>query len=172
MGSGIDSSKDGCEKTASKRRPSEQLQKFGEHQQASTRLNFASKSSKGKILRAVKNFNGPFISLVLFCLRVLAIESIGMVCFKVLRARIEMRKNTPWDIPNTSRLWLSRPFAPLNYNKMACFFARQRKRAMMWVWRHMPLVPTSSRSLCGSRPLFWIEIMAANQTWTLRLKYL
>ena len=28
----------------------------------STRLNFASKSSKGKILRAVKNFNGPFIT--------------------------------------------------------------------------------------------------------------
>ena len=26
------------------------------------RLNFASKSSKGKILRAVKNFNGPFIT--------------------------------------------------------------------------------------------------------------
>ena len=37
-------------------------QKFGEHEQASTRLNFASKSSKGKILRAVKNFNGPFIT--------------------------------------------------------------------------------------------------------------
>ena len=36
--------------------------KFGEHEQASTRLNFASKSSKGKILRAVKNFNGPFIT--------------------------------------------------------------------------------------------------------------
>ena len=36
-------------------------QKFGEHEQASTRLNFASKSSKGKILRAVKNVNGPFI---------------------------------------------------------------------------------------------------------------
>ena len=34
--------------------------KFGEHEQASTRLNFASKSSKGKILRAVKNFNEPF----------------------------------------------------------------------------------------------------------------
>ena len=29
-------------------------QKFGEHEQASTRLNFASKSSKGKILRVVK----------------------------------------------------------------------------------------------------------------------
>ena len=28
----------------------------------STRLNFASKSSKGKILRAVKNFHGPFIT--------------------------------------------------------------------------------------------------------------
>ena len=40
----------------------EQLQKFGEHQQASTRLNLASKSSKGKIFRAVKNFNGPFIT--------------------------------------------------------------------------------------------------------------
>ena len=40
----------------------EQLQKFGEHEQASSRLNFASKSSKGKILRAVKNFNGPFIA--------------------------------------------------------------------------------------------------------------
>ena len=36
--------------------------KFGEHEQGSTRLNFASKSSKGKILRAVKNFNGPFIT--------------------------------------------------------------------------------------------------------------
>ena len=40
-------------------------QKFGEHEQASTRLNFASKSSKGKILRAVKNFNGPFITPIL-----------------------------------------------------------------------------------------------------------
>ena len=38
------------------------MQKFGEHEQVSTRLNFASKSSKGKILRAVKNFNGPFIT--------------------------------------------------------------------------------------------------------------
>ena len=28
----------------------------------STRLNFASKSSKGKILQAVKNFNAPFIT--------------------------------------------------------------------------------------------------------------
>ena len=37
-------------------------QKLGEHEQASTRLNFESKSSKGKILRAVKNFNGPFIT--------------------------------------------------------------------------------------------------------------
>ena len=37
-------------------------QKFGEHEQASTRLNFASKSRKGTILRAVKNFNGPFIT--------------------------------------------------------------------------------------------------------------
>ena len=43
-------------------RACEQLQKFGEHEQASTRLNFASKSSKGKILRAVKNFHGPFIT--------------------------------------------------------------------------------------------------------------
>ena len=46
-------------------RACEQLQKFGEHEQASTRLNFASKSSKGKILRAVKNFNGPFITPIL-----------------------------------------------------------------------------------------------------------
>ena len=38
------------------------MQKFGEHEQATTRLNFASKLSKGKILRAVKNFNGPFIT--------------------------------------------------------------------------------------------------------------
>ena len=36
--------------------------KIGEHEQASTRLNFPRKSSKGKILRAVKNFNGPFIT--------------------------------------------------------------------------------------------------------------
>ena len=45
-----------------RKRACEQLQKFGEHEQASTRLNFASKSSKGKILRAVKNFHGPFIT--------------------------------------------------------------------------------------------------------------
>ena len=38
------------------------MQKFGEHKQASTHLNFASKLGKGKILRAVKNFNGPFIT--------------------------------------------------------------------------------------------------------------
>ena len=38
------------------------MQKFGEHKQASTHLNSASKWSKGKILRAVKNFNGPFIT--------------------------------------------------------------------------------------------------------------
>ena len=37
-------------------------EKFGEHEQASTRLNFASKSNEGKIMRAVKNFNGPFIT--------------------------------------------------------------------------------------------------------------
>ena len=43
-------------------RACEQLQKFGKHEQGSTRLNFASKSSKGKILRAVKNFHGPFIT--------------------------------------------------------------------------------------------------------------
>ena len=42
-------------------RACEQLQKFGEHEQASTCLNFASKSSNGKILRAVKNFNGPLL---------------------------------------------------------------------------------------------------------------
>ena len=38
----------------------QQLQTFWEQEQASTRLKFASKSSNGKILRAVKNFNGPF----------------------------------------------------------------------------------------------------------------
>ena len=40
----------------------EKLRKLWEHQQASTPLNFASKSRKGKILQAVKNFNGPFIT--------------------------------------------------------------------------------------------------------------
>ena len=43
-------------------RACERLQKFGEQEQASTRLNFASKSSKGEILRAVENFNGSFIT--------------------------------------------------------------------------------------------------------------
>ena len=43
-------------------RACEQWQKFREHEQASTRFNFASKLSEGKILRAVKNFNGPFIT--------------------------------------------------------------------------------------------------------------
>ena len=45
-----------------RKRDCAQLQKFGEREQASTRLNFASKSSKGKILRSVKNFKGPFIT--------------------------------------------------------------------------------------------------------------
>ena len=39
--------------TLTRKRACEQLQKFGEHEQASTRLNFASKSNKGKVLRAV-----------------------------------------------------------------------------------------------------------------------
>ena len=42
-----------------RKRACEQLQKFGEHEQASSGLNCA---SKGKILPAVKNFNGPFIT--------------------------------------------------------------------------------------------------------------
>ena len=45
-----------------RKRGCQQLQTFWEHEQASTRLNFVSNSSKGKILRAVKNFNGSFIT--------------------------------------------------------------------------------------------------------------
>ena len=44
-------------------RTREQLQKFCEHEQASTRLNFASKSSKGQILRAVENCNDHSVPL-------------------------------------------------------------------------------------------------------------
>ena len=46
-----------------RKRACEQLQRFGEHvKQASTRLYFVSKSSKGKVLRAVTKFHGPFIT--------------------------------------------------------------------------------------------------------------
>ena len=55
-------------------------QKFGEHEQASTRLNFASKSSKGKILRAVKNLNGPFITPIN-----LSVHLIYVQCFAFFR---------------------------------------------------------------------------------------
>ena len=41
-------------------RACEHLQKFCEHEQASTHLIFASNSSKGKILRALSNWMGPF----------------------------------------------------------------------------------------------------------------
>ena len=41
-------------------RACEQFQKFWEHEQASTRLNFASKSSKDQILRALEDFQVPF----------------------------------------------------------------------------------------------------------------
>ena len=41
-------------------RACEQLQKFCEHKQASTHLIFASNSSKGKILRSLSNWMGPF----------------------------------------------------------------------------------------------------------------
>ena len=41
-------------------RACEQLQKFCEHEQASTCVFFASKSSKGQILRALLNRMGPF----------------------------------------------------------------------------------------------------------------
>ena len=37
-----------------------QLQKFCEHEQASTRVNFASNLSKGQISRALLNWMGPF----------------------------------------------------------------------------------------------------------------
>ena len=48
-----------------------------EHEQASTRLNFASKSSKGKMLRAVKNFNGPFTTPPMHCKRLDLIIRVG-----------------------------------------------------------------------------------------------
>ena len=41
-------------------RACKQLRKFCEHEQTSTSLNFARKSSKGQILRALENFKGPF----------------------------------------------------------------------------------------------------------------
>ena len=41
-------------------RACEQLQKFCEHKQASTHLIFASNSRKGKILRSLSNWMGPF----------------------------------------------------------------------------------------------------------------
>ena len=41
-------------------RACEQLQKFCEHEQASTHLIFASNSSKGQILRALSHWLGPF----------------------------------------------------------------------------------------------------------------
>ena len=41
-------------------RACEHLQKFWEHEQASTRVIFASNSSKGQILRALSNWMGPF----------------------------------------------------------------------------------------------------------------
>ena len=59
-------------------RACKQLQKFGEHERASTRFNFASKSSKGKILRAVKNFNGPFITP--FCYLQIFLCSLKLNC--------------------------------------------------------------------------------------------
>ena len=43
-------------------RACEQLQKFCEHEQASTHLIFASNSSKGQILRALSNWMGPFVT--------------------------------------------------------------------------------------------------------------
>ena len=44
-------------------RACEQLQEFCEHEQASTSLNFASKSSKGQILRVIENFYDHSIPL-------------------------------------------------------------------------------------------------------------
>ena len=54
-------------------RAREQLQKFCEHEEESTRLNFASKSSKCQILRAVENCNDHSIYT----------PSIGQVCSEV-----------------------------------------------------------------------------------------
>ena len=53
-------------------RACEHLQKFCEHEQASTRLIFASNSSKGQILRAFSDWMGPFdtpnqIGLYMLC---------------------------------------------------------------------------------------------------------
>ena len=48
------------EHTLTRMRACEQLQKFCEHEQASTRVIFANNSSKGQILRALLNRIGPF----------------------------------------------------------------------------------------------------------------
>ena len=56
------------ERTLTRIRACEQLRIFCEHEQASTRLSLASKSSKGQILRALENFKGPFDTPT-FCAR-------------------------------------------------------------------------------------------------------
>ena len=85
---------------------------FCEHEQASTRLNFASKSSKGQILRAIENFYDHSIPLTVyaFCL------SNWTVPFTVyVRARCNTQAKLdstyfychyqgPWDQSTSTRL--------------------------------------------------------------------
>ena len=60
-------------------RACEHLQKFCEHEQASTHLIFTSNSSKGQILRALPNGMGPFDTpLILRLLRKLRCASLGL----------------------------------------------------------------------------------------------
>ena len=79
------------------------MQKFWEHEQASTSLKFASKSSKGNILRAVKNFNGPFITPLVYLFIYLFIYSlIHLIIFIPYACASEISGQKPTSVPGPS----------------------------------------------------------------------
>ena len=61
------------------------LQKFCEHEQASTHLIFASSLSKGKILRGLSNWMGPYYTPNRECLFLIAVNRERTKLFPVIR---------------------------------------------------------------------------------------
>ena len=77
-------------------RACEQLQKFCEHEQASTRLIFASNSSKGQFLRALLNWMGPFDTPLMHADSFLYISRVAASIFSVYN----------WSITANLRIFL------------------------------------------------------------------
>ena len=89
-----------------------------EHEQASTRLNVARKSSKGQILRALENFNGPLDTLTFLLSFAFIFQSLPCDRLAVRRHRFCNKKKRPYQVyPKAALMYVLTTFGSNSVHK-------------------------------------------------------